>query len=61
MKPKPDAEHIGFWLSIRGVTEHRLRHDFLPFLCVIVLEIRQYSCVLCLDKEQKIMAEVQDF
>ena len=40
-------------LSISGVSELRLHHDFLPFLCVIVLEIRKYSYPLCLDKEQK--------
>ena len=48
-------------LSISGVSELRLHHDFLPFLCVIVLEIRQYSCVLCLDKEQKIYVGGQRF
>ena len=45
---------FAFQISIRRVSELRLSQAFLFFLSVIVLEIRQYSCVLCLDKEQKL-------
>ena len=38
---------------MRGASKLRLCHVFLPFLFVIVLEIRKYSRLLCLDKEQK--------